>query len=232
MFDKNIHIDNQDVLNIQRNIFSQNCLATLFNGYPYLPYSNSAIDYHSLHILVNDIVINGRESIIEFGSGISTIIFGRLCKINKLNAKLYSIDDNEGWYTIMKDKIKDENLEDYITLIYAPLTDVTINLPSAHSLKWYNTQILNRELGDKTFDMALTDGPMAYLKEIERSRYPALPYLKDRLRENYSIFLHDSNREGEISIIKDWQKVLDTANIRFTEKLAGFIVGRKYTITV
>lgn len=230
MFNKNkITSADNTVIDINKNILSLNCLSPLINGYPYLPYTASAIDYHSLHILMNDIIINNRVSIIEFGSGISTILIGRLCKLNNLKIKLYSIDDNEGWFFSMKQKIKDENLEDYINIIYSPLD--SISLPN-HSLKWYSTEVLDKELNGKTFDMVITDGPMAYLKEIERSRFPALPYIKNKMRENYSIYLHDANRQGEQSIIRDWALILNQNEIIHTSKLAGFTIGSSYTITI
>lgn len=221
--------DNSINIDINKNIFSQNCLSPLIVGYPYLPFTDSSIDYHSLHILINDIIVNNRQSIIEFGSGISTILIGRLCKLNNLKTQLYTIDDNEGWVSLMKGMIKKENLENFISLIYAPLEEISL---SNHHLKWYSTKILDQSLSNQTFDMVITDGPMAYLQEIERSRFPAVPYIKDKLESNHSIFLHDTNRHGEQSIIEDWSKLLNKENIRYTTKLTGFIEGTSYTISI
>lgn len=224
--------DIESILNTNQNILSQNCLSTLINGYPYLPYTESAIDFHSMQIIINDIVINNRKSIIEYGSGISTILIGRLFKSNNLNAKLYSIDDNEGWYHAMKEKINHESLENYIELVYAPLEKISLIENVNHSLKWYSTEVLNKALGNTLFDMIITDGPMAYMKEIERSRFPALPYMKNKMNKDYSVFLHDTNRYGEKTIIEDWEKILNIKSRRFTNKLTGFIVGKEYTISV
>src|SRR5690606_36365313 len=64
------------------DILSVNFLNTLMNGYPYLPFSGSSLRPFCLNHILNDIVINNRKHIIEFGSGISTILIGRLIKKN------------------------------------------------------------------------------------------------------------------------------------------------------
>lgn len=222
----------KDITHLSKDIRSMNVLASLINGYPFIPYTDSAIDFHSLHILINDIVINNRKSILEFGSGISTLLIGRLFKANNIQSKLYSIDDNEGWYHAMCKKIKDENLEEYIELIYAPLQPHKLCHQYDHTLDWYSTEILNQLLDNIKIDMLIVDGPMAYKEDIKRSRFPALFYVKDRLCEDYSIFLHDTNRDGEKSIIRDWTEVIGFESIQYTEKLTGFIFGKQYTITI
>lgn len=228
MFDKKIYIDNTENLLLGRKIYSKECLSPLLEGYPYLVFTGAAIDFHSLHVMINDIVVNSRETILEFGSGMSTIIIGRLIRLNGLNAKLYSVENDEGWFALMQENIKKESLDEYIELIYAPLRDIEIQKYHSsinHSLRWFDTDVLDMQLKNKVCDMMIVDGPMAYRKDIERSRFPALPYIKEKLGSRYSIYLHDTDREGEQSIIRDWKVILGIDAKQYTEKLTGFIKG-------
>lgn len=79
---------------ILKDVFSQNLLSPLIAGYPYLPSTYASVDFQSLPVLMNDIIINQRKSIIEFEGGISTFLIGRLIKLNKIEAKLYSVEND------------------------------------------------------------------------------------------------------------------------------------------
>lgn len=231
MFDKKIYIDNTEQVLLERRIYSKQCLSPLLNGYPYLVFTGAAIDFHSLHIIINDIVVNSRNSILEFGSGMSTILIGRLIKLNQLKAKLYSVENDEGWFSLMSENIRKENLEDCVELIYAPLKEVNLEKYQSnihHDLKWFDIDILDESLNEKVYDMVIIDGPMAYRKDIERSRFPALPYMLEKLNSSFSLYLHDTDREGEQSIIRDWKTMLGLNERQYTEKLTGFIKGEYY----
>lgn len=46
---------------------------SVFQFKTYLPHSKSSLNYSSINSLLNDVVINNRKNIIEFGGGLSTI---------------------------------------------------------------------------------------------------------------------------------------------------------------
>ena len=48
--------------------------------------------------LLNEIIINKRNTIIEFGAGISTIMPGRLSKMNNLSTVIVSVKENFNWF--------------------------------------------------------------------------------------------------------------------------------------
>jgi hypothetical protein len=68
----------------------------------------------------------------------------------------------------------------------------------------------------------------------ERSRLPALYYLKQRekLQTDFGFFIHDANRAGEISVLFDWAKELNRNYTTFTKTLSGFIVGNQFDINI
>lgn len=54
--------------------------------------------------------------------------------------------------------------------------------------------------------MVVIDGPPAFTEAIAESRYGAIPFVKDRLTDRYSILLDDANRAGERCIMKLWEE--------------------------
>lgn len=169
-----------------------------------LPATSSSLKFRSLAVLVNDIIINSRHRIVEFGSGISTIVFARLFKRNNIDARIFSIDESGEWIAIIKGILEQEDLLHYVTFIEAPL------VPSERALGdhlWYSETALEDTLGAVTaIDLVLVDGPSAWHKEIEMARYPALPCLINKLGEKFSFYLDDANRNGEAHILSKWEQ--------------------------
>lgn len=188
------------------DIFAAQVLEKILNQGAYFPFTSSSLKPHSLAIVLNDLAINQRKKIIEFGMGISTIAIPRLIKMNALDAHLFSIEENQEWMKIIDLQLKKEDLSEFVTLIHAPLTKSKLALENN---SWYDETILNQQMEkENSFDLVLVDGPSAWHKEIELSRYPALPFLKEKLNENFSFFLDDTNRNGEKEILKRWNKLI------------------------
>ncbi|MDZ7611976.1 MAG: class I SAM-dependent methyltransferase [Candidatus Moranbacteria bacterium] len=180
---------------ILKENLSASVLSNLLDG-TYLPITDSSIDLSSLRLILNDIVVNNRRNIIEFGSGISTVVFARLFKKNEISGKIYSVDESEDWIKILKKIIKKESLEEYVVFINAPLKK-NKNTKSLGGLRWYDEDILNQKIENCKFDLVFVDGPCAYKESIKFSRYPALPFIYKKLNSRFSVFLDDADRSGE-----------------------------------
>src|SRR5690554_6024531 len=100
-------------------------LQPLMIGYPYLPYNGGALRPFNISFLLNDIIINDRKIVVEFGSGISTILISRLIKRNNLNCQLISIESNLDWKEQLTRILKDEDIHNNTTIINAPLKEIT-----------------------------------------------------------------------------------------------------------
>lgn len=187
-----------------------------------LPVSSSSLKLHSIALIVNDIILNNRRKIVEFGSGISTVIFCRLFHRNNIKAHLYTVEENLEWITALQNILKQEDLLRYVTFIYAPLET------SANTLKgtpWFSVARLDEVMSQLSgVDLALVDGPSAWKKEIALSRYPAMAYLYEKLANNYSFYLDDTDREGEQLIIKLWE---DKWGLRFEPMSYSLAVAQK-----
>ena len=196
-------INNDKVkLKLEEDIYTFNLLQSLLAEGNYLPYSAMAMRPFSLAYVLNEIVVNKRTQILEFGSGISTILICRLIKRNNLNIKFKSVDHDINWIALVKSNLEKESLEKYVDFIHSPL----IKRPLEGNLNhWYELGNLT-EIENYKVDLLLVDGPTAFSAEIATSRYFALDFTKDNLLENAVIFLDDASRDGELRVMKKWSK--------------------------
>lgn len=191
----------------------------------YFPTTTSSLRFYTLATVLNDIIINKRESIIEFGAGISTLAIANLFKKNSLNYSLISVEDDMNWFNYVKSSLIKNNLEEHVNLIYAPLEKTSLALENN---SWYSIKTLSENINnDLKFSLAIVDGPGAWKPEIRLSRYPALPYLINKLAENFSIYLDDINRKGEKKILSLWQKKYSMKFEKINDTTAVFIKGKK-----
>ncbi len=166
----------------------------------YLPWTQSAIRPASLALVLNEIQIHNRKFIVECGSGISTLYIARV--IEGTGTKLVSIDNDKGWQDVVRRQAQQMsvNLEP-VEFIEAPLT------PCDHSpsgLHWYDTERIKTSLPSDAIDLLLVDGPIAGGRALAESRYPALPFFREKLADDFAIFLDDCNRAGEQKIAQSW----------------------------
>lgn len=207
------------------DVYALNVLQSLLVGYPYLPFSRSALSPSHLAFILNDIVINERRSIIEFGSGISTILMGRLLKANKINASITSIDHNQDWVNILNQLITAEKLEAFVNIVCAPLAPCNLALESN---KWYDTNILDEVTVNKQYDMVLVDGPPAWEPQKQTARFPAFPYIREKLKQKAIVYLDDTDRMGERRIIEKWEKSFQVKFQQAQGSLACYSSGNNF----
>ena len=188
--------------NLQINTFSNSLINNLI-GHTHLPRTGASLRSYVLAYILNEIVINERKNIIEFGSGISTILLAKLAFANKIDLQIVSVDEDKGWIEKIKEILTAENIQKYVKFIYAPIISKNNrNKP----ILWYDDKILDRVCEGIKFDMVIVDGPKAYESGKELIRYHAVPYIKNKLNDKYVILLDDAIRRGEKWIIKKWEK--------------------------
>lgn len=183
------------------DMYALNIMQPLLTG-QYLPFSSSSLRTLGMALLLNDIVLNSRRNILEFGSGLSSILVGRLIQRNSLKATLVTVEHDAAWIEVLQKIISEEDLDAHVSVIHAALTDCDIALNGAH---WYDASSLEQHLSGRTIDMVIVDGPPAWEEAKRKARYPALPYAYRTLSENAMVFLDDADRLGEQWILKKWE---------------------------
>ena len=169
----------------------------------YLPWSRASLSHVGMLIILNDIFINQRETILEFGSGISTVYIAKFLQQHG-KGHLFSVEQDKQWMEIVSDIIQKEGAEQYVTFIHAPL------LRNSHALtpegQWHDESILLSQI-PSSVDMLIVDGPADYPDAPDPLiRYPSLPIILPYLSSNCSVFLDDTVRRGERKIIALWEQ--------------------------
>jgi len=169
----------------------------------YLPWSQSAMRPSAIVGILNEIIVNNRLCIVECGGGISTNYIARILKNRE--GHLYTIEHDAIWAEHITEFLESENLQKFVTVICAPLKECDISLDSSY---WYDEDIIAKFLSEDMIDLIVIDGPPAYQRGQELSRYPALPKFKKYLKEDFCIILDDIDRPDEKKIVRMWEKNL------------------------
>lgn len=198
--------------------FSYLQISKIFNEELFIPMTSWSISPNLILHILNDIKINDKKCIVEFGAGVSTLYIAKLIKINKMNTVFYSIESDVTWSQKIAQQLKLLGLDDVVKIILAPIEKISNNLTYNNQDKWYDQESLKVALKTvENIDLVLIDGPSGML--CEYSRFSAVPFLKEKLAQDYTTFLDDANRKDEKEIATAWRKDLD-CKLRFEDNYA------------
>lgn len=176
--------------------------------------------------LVELIETNNYDLIIEFGSGISTVIMAKtLAKMadrreSKTATALVSFDHLEQYYLQTIAQLKQAELHDKVQLELAPLQAYTAS--NGNTYPYYSCHDSLAKLAQQYPPagkrlLVLVDGPPAATGK--HARYPAAPsVLKYFKGANIDLLLDDYIRDDEKEIAALWQTEFSAANITHAAK--------------
>jgi predicted O-methyltransferase YrrM len=174
-------------------------LAPLTQG-AFVPLSVWSMEPQALLGIINTIYSNNLDTVVEFGTGLSTIVIGQAFK-QRGRGRLISFEENCAWHDTILRQLELNGLHDHVTLVNAPLqpySNAEINV------KWYDTSIVKSALRlVSRIDLLLVDGPVSI---SDWSRYPALPVLEPWLDDKSIVVLDDVNRAMETLVLARWQR--------------------------
>jgi len=208
------------------DVYSLELLNKMTEAVNYIPFTSMSLRPYALAFLLNEMLINKRISVFEFGAGISTIMMARLAKKNKLTVKIISIEENQDWVNVVKNILVDEGIDGYVEIIYAPVVRRNFKGIENH---WYDDERLKEILKNSDpFDLVMIDGPTAFNKKLALSRYYAMPFLFENLAKEHVIFLDDVNRDGEKKAMTLWDKDYGKKFTVYAGTLGVCYVGNHY----
>ena len=186
------------------DIYAMEILQPLIIDLPYLPFNGGSLRPLGIAYILNEIIMNQRKMVLEFGSGLSTVLMARLIKKNNLNVKIVTVEHNKQWATIIEGYLINEDLLGYVDIIQADLKEMETSLGKVN---WYDYETVLKGVENKKFDLITVDGPPANGKKIRYSRFPAFIKMKDFFEEDFCLIVDDANRKGEQKIVKAIKKI-------------------------
>lgn len=146
-------------------------------------------------ILARLILSERPQVIVEAGSGVSTVLCGLLCR-QLGTGRVIALEHDHVMATRTREQIQALGLDDLVDVLHAPLRTTRIG---NGSWVWYDVSQIPP---DVEIDLLLVDGPPVWIQA--EARYPALPLLRERLSSGAVVFLDDSRRYSERSVLKHW----------------------------
>jgi predicted O-methyltransferase YrrM len=188
-------------------------LRPLLDAGGYLPWGTGAMRPAGLVMVCNEIMYANRTTIVECGSGVSTVVLARLLR-SRSRGTLIALEHDAGWAARVSELLAAEALDHVAQVVHAPLSG---------DPRWYDRAALRELPAD--IDLLIVDGPPAYVAGDELRRAPALELLDPRLAPGATVVLDDVDRAGERDVLAGWESATPW---RFTiEERAGIAIGAR-----
>lgn len=177
-------------------------LASLRLGY--VPWTSSALRPTTCEQVVNDIIINRRRVVVEFGAGVSSIVLACLDRELDLGLQLWAIEEDKEWLDEVSRRVASASPSTKFRPIHAKLDsyDSKDGGLGSYVSRWYSRDALKAL--PESVDLLLCDGPTAFRRSTRLDRWPALPEMYKRLNRSCAVLLDDTNRKGEARIMASW----------------------------
>lgn len=201
-------------------------LSPLILGGTYIPITRWAASFCAIAHVANDIIINRRTSLIEFGSGASTILLARLFRMNNIDASFVSVESDANWIETQEKNLERDGLEGIVTFIHAPVVEGSLHYKNNN--RWFCSDTLQKNLGDKMFDVIFADAPKG---DVPYARHGAGAFLRDKLHKSFCLFLDDTNRPDEYELLCEWHKMFPGSQITFCDAYGFISSGDCYDAT-
>lgn len=182
------------------------------------------LDVETINYLEKDIKKIRPRTVLECGSGISTICLAQFLIETQGKAPLirvYSVEQDEKYAKQSQRLVTEQGLEKYVKIICVPLTNRIVEGVNCYT---YNPEILDKNLNGVEVDYCIIDGPSVV--EFD-GRFATLPMLKKYISKPHARFvLDDALRAKELLIAKKWKQLpyINIQGIALTRKglLTGF----------
>lgn len=182
---------------------------------PLPPTRGAAAAPDALLELVRIVDRTAAETVVELGSGVSTIVVARRMQ-QAGRGHITALEHLPEYAAVTRAEIVAQGLEDHATVLDAPLVDTDID---GRAWPWY-------EIGPDVpaqIDALFIDGPPERTGPL--ARYPALPVMRARLKPGAIIFLDDGDRPDEREMAQRWRAEVDGLEIHHVPNAKGGWLG-------
>lgn len=136
-------------------------------------------------------------TVVELGSGTSTVWLGYALAAHGGSARLVSLDHDAQFADRTRETVQlHQSAMAPTDVRHAPLTEIEV---AGEKYRWYRPD----ELADvEQIDLLVVDGPPSRTGRL--ARYPAVPMLLDRLAPGARVIVDDASRGDEKEIVRRW----------------------------
>ncbi len=169
--------------------------------------------------LIHQMISHRPKTIVELGSGCSSLIMGYMLEQQAEQGHLISIDHDTEYAHKTRRDVSLHGLDAHITVLDAALESQPSIGPNGRQATWYQLRDLTLP---ESIDLLVVDGPPE--KVTPWVRYPAVPVLADKLSDQAVIVLHDTHRKDETAIIHAWMDILPDATVEWRRTDKGIAI--------
>lgn len=168
-----------------------------------------------LLLLARQVLEQKPRLVVEFGSGVSTVIIARCLQLNGYG-RLLSFDHDAGFAELTRRRLKRAGVEGEVSA--APLR------PGIHGYggSWYD----HGELPDD-IDLLVIDGPPAWREAEAESRGSAAPAAFAKLAPGGVVLLDDADRPGERLIAQRWRQEFPQLHFDWAATQKGTLIASR-----
>jgi predicted O-methyltransferase YrrM len=167
--------------------------------------------------LYREVVEHGRSTVLECGSGSTTVILAYACRAIGAG-RVVALEHEPRFAAATRKMLEERGLAKWAEVRDAPLTEVGVG---EAIWRWYDPA----SLVDGPFDLVLVDGPPGGTGP--EARYPAVPMLLDRLADDALVVLDDARRADERAIGERWAAEFDGFSLEWLEHDHGTLLLRR-----
>lgn len=189
--------------------------------YP-LPFGGGwALTADAAALLAREVALQRPRTVVELGSGVSTLLLARLFKEMGCG-KVYSLDHDPGWADLTRRHLAASGVTDYAEVLVAPLSRQRFG---ETEYDWYTLPEVVRRLD--CIDFLIVDGPPAALNPTGMPRYPALPALIKQLSPQAIIYVDDAKRHQDQAMVERWLREYPNFEVRMYDTVPGTCLIRR-----
>jgi predicted O-methyltransferase YrrM len=167
--------------------------------------------------LYQEVVEHGRSTVLECGSGSTTVILAYACRAIGAG-RVVALEHDAKFAAATRKMLEERGLSKWAEVRDAPLGEVAVG---DSTWLWYDPA----SLADGPFDLVLVDGPPGGTGP--EARYPAVPMLIDRLADDALVVLDDARRADERAIGERWAAEFDGFSLEWLPHDHGTLLLRR-----
>lgn len=172
-------------------------------------------------VLAREVAVRRPRVVVELGSGVSTVLVGRLLQ-QMGEGRIYSLEHDGAWAAESRAQVAAAGLGGFVDVLDAPLVEQQVE---DRRFTWYSIPDEVSRLD--SIDLLIVDGPPQRIDPDGLPRYPALPLFAAKLSESAAVFVDDAKRAPEAETVRLWLERFPGWQARWGATVPGtFVLSR------